>query len=388
MDYYRSTFSSIVWMDSFLFFYWDIRRYRGADAENIDRLIIDFFQRKVPNITSSQDPTPWDTLLCHLMRSLACLLGSRTDPEQPHRRHDWLLREVGEPQRSGSYVDWLALEPIIYRQRPPHPGEQVSALMSYMNTAYEHDRKDPFQWLNTWKGNPFLNEFGHAHQSRYWTMPLPVHVDRLLTIAWKYQSESFMCNRGGCHTGNCQGRITRFNLFPTARLDRGFYLVLQHTANGDMAQLRPCYNDERYCIPIHGMFLDGLRLHADTRVVNLGKRIFTSMLFWVDEMCRTGRLLSFSDILDRRVEEWPPSDAEDTLRVNYELWEAIRNFGLRPVSTKGEVWSDGVATPTKSETLSDIKRYRPEHEKRVDVHIRNFLQELAPSASEDRSPDS
>ncbi|KAF3808583.1 hypothetical protein GCG54_00006449 [Colletotrichum gloeosporioides] len=36
----------------------------------------------------------------------------------------------------------------------------------------------------------------------------------------------------------------------------------------------------------------------------------------------------------------------------------------------------------------DIKRYRPEHEKRVDVHIRNFLQELAPSASEDRSPDS
>ncbi|KAF4825024.1 hypothetical protein CGCSCA5_v000720 [Colletotrichum siamense] len=28
------------------------------------------------------------------------------------------------------------------------------------------------------------------------------------------------------------------------------------------------------------------------------------------------------------------------------------------------------------------------HEKRVDVHIRNFLQELAPSASEDRSPDS
>ncbi|KAF0328265.1 hypothetical protein GQ607_004417 [Colletotrichum asianum] len=196
MDYYRSTFSSIVWMDSFLFFYWDIRRYRGADAENIDRLIIDFFQRKVPNITSSQDPTPWDTLLCQLMRSLACLLGSRTDPEQPHRRHDWLLREVGEPQRSGSYVDWLALEPIIYRQRPPHPGEQVSALMSYMNTAYEHDRKDPFQWLNTWKGNPFLNEFGHAHQSRYWTMPLPVHVDRLLTIAWKYQSESFMCNRG------------------------------------------------------------------------------------------------------------------------------------------------------------------------------------------------
>ncbi|KAH9228702.1 hypothetical protein K456DRAFT_41075 [Colletotrichum gloeosporioides 23] len=300
MDYYRSTFNAIVWMDSFLFFYWDIRRYRGADAENIDRLIIDYFQRKAPNITSSQDPTPWDTLLCHLMRSLACLLGSRTDPEQP-------------PSRKGS-----------------------------------------FQWLNTWKGNPFLNEFGHAHQSEYWTVPLPVHVDRLLTIAWKYQSERFMCNRGGCHTGNCRGRMTRFNLSPTARLDRGFYLVLQHTADGDMAQLRPCYyNDERYCIQTRGMSLDGLRSHADTRVVNLGKRIFTSMLFWVDEMCRTGRLLSFSDILDRRLEEWPFSDAENTLRVNYELWEAIRNFGLRPVSTKGEVWSDGIATPTtKSETLS------------------------------------
>uniref|UniRef100_L2G168 Uncharacterized protein n=2 Tax=Colletotrichum fructicola (strain Nara gc5) TaxID=1213859 RepID=L2G168_COLFN len=36
----------------------------------------------------------------------------------------------------------------------------------------------------------------------------------------------------------------------------------------------------------------------------------------------------------------------------------------------------------------DIKHYRPEHEKRVDVHIRNLLQELARSASEDRAPDS
>lgn len=118
-----------------------------------------------------------------------------------------------------------------------------------------------------------------------------------------------------------------------------------------MAQLRPCYDHERYCIPIHGMSPDGYEFHTDTRTINTGKRIFTSMLFWVDEMCR-GRLLSFCDILDRRFEEWPLSDTEDPLRVNYELWKAIRNFGLRHVSTKGEVWSDGVDTPTTSETLS------------------------------------
>ncbi|KAI8316874.1 hypothetical protein K4K59_012376 [Colletotrichum sp. SAR11_240] len=37
---------------------------------------------------------------------------------------------------------------------------------------------------------------------------------------------------------------------------------------------------------------------------------------------------------------------------------------------------------------TNMRMVNLEHEKRVDVHIRNFLQELAPSASEDRSPDS
>ncbi|KAK1850654.1 hypothetical protein CCHR01_06726 [Colletotrichum chrysophilum] len=217
MDYYRSTFSAIVWMDSFLFFYWDIRRYRPVDAENIERLIIDYFKSKVPNITSSQDPSSWDTLLCHLMRSLACLLGIRSNPH------------------------------------------------------CEHGRNEPLQWLNTWKGNPFLNEFGHAHRSDHWTLPLPTHVDRILTLAWKYGSESFRCKRNGCRTGSCQYHITGFNLFPTARLTgNAFRLVLQHTASGDMAQLRPYYNHDRFCIPAHGLSPDGYKFCADRRTINLG----------------------------------------------------------------------------------------------------------------------
>lgn len=263
------------------------------------------------------------------------------------------MLEVGEPHRSRPYVDWLALEPIIYRQLVPHPGEQVSALMSHMNTAYKHNRKEGFSWLDTWKGNPFLNEFGHAHQSDHWTLPLPTHVDRIFTLACKYGSESFRCDQSGCRTGSCQSPVTGFNLFPTARLAcNAFRIVLQHTASGDMAQLRPYHHRDRFCIPAHGLSPEGYEFRADKRTINLGKRIFTIMLFWVDEMCRTGRLLSFCDILDRRFEDWPLSDTENTLRVNYELWEAIRNFGLRHISTKGEVWSDGVDTPTKSETLS------------------------------------
>lgn len=75
MDFYRPNYEIIVWVDSFLFFYWDIQRYRPADAETVDRLIIDYFQRQTPSITSGENPSPWNALLCNLMRSLACLLG-------------------------------------------------------------------------------------------------------------------------------------------------------------------------------------------------------------------------------------------------------------------------------------------------------------------------
>ncbi|KAK2755814.1 hypothetical protein CKAH01_17266 [Colletotrichum kahawae] len=296
MDFYRSNCEIIGWVDSFLFFYWDIQRYRPADAETVDRLIIDYFQRQTPSITSGENPSPWNALLCNLMRSLAYLLGF------------------------------------------------------HIVTAYEHNSKEPLQWLNTWTANPFLHEFGYAHQSNHWTLPLPTHIDRILTLAWRYESDSFMCEGECCRTSR-RSLITRFDLFPTARLDRSFCLVLQHTVNGDMAQVRLCYKSDRYCIPNHGLSPNGHEVGTNTRMINLGKRIFTSMLFWVDEMCRTGWLLSLCDILDRRFEQWPLSDAEDTLRVNYELWEAIINFGLRHISTKGEVWSDGADTPTTSETL-------------------------------------
>ncbi|KAH0435071.1 hypothetical protein CcaCcLH18_04969 [Colletotrichum camelliae] len=351
MDYYRLNYYGIVWMDSFLFFYWDIRRYRPADEENIDRLIIDYFQRKEPNITSSQDPSPWNTLLCHLMRSLACLLGIITDSEQTHR-YEWLRRDVGEPGYSRPFVDWLDLEAIIYRQLVPHPGEQVSALISHINTTYEQHSMERLGWVQSWKGNPFLNEFGRAHRADHWTLPLPTPADRLLTLIWKYQPKSCKCQ--GQHdwsNSNCQLPLLRIRLLDGAVAET-YDIVLQKYNRTSMAQLRPFQHLDECCIPLHANNPQSAEYYATRRTINLGKRIFTSMLFWVDEMCRTGRLLSLCDILDRRFEQWPLSDAEDTLRVNYELWEAVRYFGLRPISTKGEVWSDGAKTPTKSETLS------------------------------------
>lgn len=223
--------------------------------------------------------------------------------------------------------------------------------MSHINTVYEHHNTERLGWIQSWTGNPFLNEFGRLHRTDHWTMPLPAQADRLLKLVWKYQPESLKCQ--GNHSWSaitCQRPLSRIGLLDGA-VAESFDIVLQQSKGASVAQLRPFQHLDQCCIPLHGYSPGRAEYYATRHTINLGKRIFTGMLFWVDEMCRTGRLLSLCDILDRRFEQWPLSDAEDTLRVNYELWEAVRNFGLRPISTKGEV-CDGVDTPATSETLS------------------------------------
>ncbi|KAF9877496.1 hypothetical protein CkaCkLH20_05196 [Colletotrichum karsti] len=357
------------WKETFLFFYWDIQRYRPESAPKIDKLILDFFYEEEPAAGSNGDPYSWDAALYRLMRIIRCRLGSNICPGvKSHYR--WLEQYDPSTNQSPPYVDWFWLEPHVSMEARRDATSHVLAIIEHLTTVVyrqQHDPDEDVDFVKAWAGNMLLKDFSDSHASPEWGVPIPVHISCLLAVGWDRAAS----------IDKCEGRI----LSMRSRSSEFWYLPhppcpCQRWPNGHLVSM-PASADSRYEFiledPSHmgygtakirfpseglGHCVDKqsrhyLRLSSGSQNgllrVEAAKLHFIGMLYWAQQMALTGHALPLPEFIDKQYEELAAvndDDADrDEMKLDRMLWNALRSFGLERVKLNCKSCVETISSP-------------------------------------------
>ncbi|KAH0435070.1 hypothetical protein CcaCcLH18_04968 [Colletotrichum camelliae] len=300
--------SALRWSDTFLFFYWDIKRYRPEHEKRVDSHIRNFLQESAPSAFQDRVPDSWDDVLYRLMRSLRCHLGSNISPTVTHN-YIWLDSANLSRIPSKPYVDWFNIEKYYNSFKAATATQDVVAILEEMDAAAHREsaKVKSFNPISAWLQNLSLHEFSMSHLTNPWTVPLPTDMETIMRLA----IPNF--NVDISKTASVQTLIAEY-----AGLKLHLYF------EKDQMGWQSC--------DLIRLSLDAPDMNSSTVIdgtaINLLKFCFASILRWVGRICAEGKPVPGPAISKLRLK----AIKEGTfyrLGLERELWEAMRDFGIQ-----------------------------------------------------------